>query len=278
MVPKEKYVAPTIYAYHDYRSFLKDWLNHLKIQKKVTALSISKRTGLSAGFIPRVIANQKHLSAQALQKIIPELRLNKKEAAYLELLHELAVSTSPQTRISILERLQNFPEYQELNPREIELFRYMTRWHYVAIKEMAELPDFKDEVEWIQSRLAFKVNARDITEALEFLFENKFLEKQANGKVRTVDRDIKKCATPVFAITLKDFHRQIFQLAQESMETIPRDERYIYGYSFSVEDFAEVKKTLEETVAKLKEIHKRTKNNGSVYHVEFAAFPFSKKS
>ena len=76
--------APDIYNYHDYRQFLREWLQHLKSEHKLSTRQVAKASGVSESYLSMVISGQRNLSEEQLRKLVPSLRLERSEASYLE--------------------------------------------------------------------------------------------------------------------------------------------------------------------------------------------------
>jgi hypothetical protein len=69
-------------------------------------------------------------------------------------------------------------------------------------------------------------------------------------------------------------------MASEAIDEIPKDRRYLSGYTFLVSDesYRELTDILEATKEKIRELEMRDSKKGgakSVYHVEFAAIPMT---
>lgn len=270
---------PDIYRFHDYREFLKSWLDHLRKTEKVFSLrALSAKAGLANGYLPMILAGTRHLSMKALQKMAPELGLSRPERSYLEILVQLGTSDSQAARMEALERMRKFRSYRELNPKEIEVHRYLTRWYYVAIREMALMRGFQADPRWIQSRLREKVPLKEIKEAVEFLISNGFLVVGADGSVRPPEKDI-DCLGGVYRVALAQFHKEMFGLASRSIENTPSAERSIFGHTFAVDagNFEKARAILAEALEKIRALGPGNPGPDSVYHAELAFFPLTKK-
>ncbi|MNT14207.1 hypothetical protein D3C72_1492010 [compost metagenome] len=95
---------------------------------------------------------------------------------------ELNDSDSREEKLDLVKKMQKFHKYGDENAKELEAYKYLTKWHYVALREMILLDNFKNDVDWIQSRLSFPVTAKEIAEAIEFLLQHDFIAKAGKGK------------------------------------------------------------------------------------------------
>lgn len=268
---------PDIFGFHDYREYLKAWLSHAKASRRVFSLrALSKQAQLASGYLPMVLSGARPLSPKALRKLLPCLELGKTERAYLETLVQLGTSDSQELRVDALDRMKRFRSYRELNPRELEVYQYLTRWYYVAIREMTAMPGFRADPTWIQARLRARIPVSEIQAALEFLSKNGFIEILPDGSARPPEKDL-SCLGGVYRVALSQYHREIFNLAAQSIENTPSSERLIVGHSFAIDSaqFDRAREIINEALSKIQALKKAQEPGESVYHVELALFPLT---
>ena len=276
----EQAESPEIFRYHDYQAFLKDWLAYRKASQPGFSLrTLAKRAGLAAGYLPMVLGGKRPLTAKALSKLAPFLGLNASEQSFLESLLVLGTSGFHEAHLGALERMKRFQLYQKLNPRETEVYQYLTHWYYVAIREMAALPGFQLNAAWIQERLCVSVPLSEVKAALEFLLRNDFLKTNEAGGVEPLDAKALDCTGGVYRVALSQFHREIFDLAAKAIQNFPREERNIQGHTFALSEkgYATAQAILEEAIQKVQRLGEMEKSGDSVYHMEIALFPLTKR-
>ncbi len=277
IAPAEQIRKPDIFSYHDYVLFLTDWLNYKRaVQSKFSMRSLAKQSGLASGYLPMILNRSRPLSAAALAKMLPYLGLNPNEQSFLDALLILGTSDSHEARVAALERMRRFAQFRSQNGQNSEVSQYLTHWYYVAIREMAANKEFRAEPEWIQERLRFQVPLKEIKDTLDFLFENKYLEKSADGSVKPPEKNM-DCSWGVYRVALAEFHREIMRLAAESIEKVPSEERNIMGHTFSLDsaDFKKAKAIADNAVKEIQALEKKGTRGESVYHFEVALFPLS---
>ena len=270
--------GPSIYGYHDYRGYLRDLLAHAKKKQPEYSLrSLAKQAGVSAPYLSVVLSGNKNLSGKIMEELLKILDLNDDEKSYFRLLRTIADSDDAEERHQALDQLQRFRRYRRLNPRETEIYRYLTKWYYVAIRELATLPDFKMEPKWIQERLCYPLSQNEIMKALRFLVKYHFIEPKEDGTVEVPDKRM-ECWAGVFRVALGQFYRQIYGLASQSIETIPREERHIIGDTLAIPagSFEEFKALLDESLRKISALGNAKENPDSIYHFSFLGFPIAK--
>ena len=61
---------PDLYRYHDYRAFLRDWIEYQRGTRPGFSLrSLSTESGLALGYLSMVLSVARRLTAEALQKL-----------------------------------------------------------------------------------------------------------------------------------------------------------------------------------------------------------------
>jgi len=267
---------PSIFSYHDYRDFLRDFLQYrIDSTEKFSLRRLARLSDISSGYLPMVINGKRNLTKKALIKLEPYLGLGESEISYLRQLQTLADSDSQSERLIALKKMQNFNKYVNVHDGEVRAFNFLTHWYNVVIREMVELKDFSLDVEWIKSKLINKVSKKDIRDATTFLLNNDFI-KNDNNKVSQTVNDL-NCVGSVFKVGLKEFHKSMFERASESIDLVPADQRSIVGHTLCVskDQFLEIKNILDEALEKISKINNNKENNEVVYHTALVAFPLT---
>ncbi|HUP56649.1 MAG TPA: TIGR02147 family protein [Bdellovibrionota bacterium] len=269
---------PDLFTYQDYRAFLRDWIEHLKAQRgrQLSLRQLAIEAQVSTGYLSMVLTGKQALSAKALSKLLPHLGLDDQEQAFLELLRTIAESDNHAARMEALNRIQRFRAYGENQPREAETFQYLSRWYHVAIREMAGLKGLKLEPTEIQRRLKSRVPLKEIEEGLKFLVERGFIERGPGGAVSFPEKNI-QCFEKVHQVALRQFHREMFRIAGETLDNTPIDERHVVGHTVAVskETYSKIRELMEKTIRSIADLTRADRRADSVYHVALAAFPLT---
>lgn len=271
-----KLKRPLIVDYHDYRVFLNEWFPYLEQQHATFSLrSLARDSKVGVSTLSMILSGQRGLSKGTLDKIKPFLFLQERELKYLEVLRGMSEAPTAIVRSQEVSRLQRSKDYRRRHPKEFETYNYLSRWYYVAIREMATLPGFKTKAEWIQPRLREFLPLSDIQQALDFLLKHGFLsEDQANAEPKLLS-----CMGGVFKLALGTFHRQMLNQVIESIDRTPADERHILGHTMAipVARAEEAKLILADALKKLEALGEQPGSPDAVYHVELALIPLTQK-
>lgn len=271
---------PNIFLYHDFIQFLNDWFLFLRKTKNDFNLrNFSKKSSIALGYMNMVLNRQRPLSEKAFLKIIPNLYLSADEQKFLNLLRTVGQSEDSNSRLAAVNEMMRFKKFKTTNKKENRTYEYLTKWYYVAIYEMFNLDGFKYDIGWIQTKLAKKLSLTEIEQALDFLKQNNFVKQNPNGTWSQVETSL-DCTEGIFKISLAEFHKQMLDLAHESIHSVARDERLIMGQTMAIskENFEQIKQIIQQAVKQINEVNKGAHNKENVYHVEIAAFPLLNKA
>jgi len=271
---------PNIFEYQNYREFLKDWFNYLKMEHHLSIRKFSKAAGISNGFLVMVLSGKRPLSSKAFNKILPFLHLEKYEARFLEKLRLCEVASNAESKHAAVLELKNHRNYRLKNQKEVQVLEYLGHWYHIAIRELTADLDFKDDVKWIQKKLAFHVPLKNIREALKFLEESEYLIRDKKGSLRALDKKI-HCTPKIWGHSLRSMHEQMLELALKSIDETDSSERMVLGSTVFVGDsqIQEIRSVLQEARDRISAIElgfeETTNEKGKVYHVELAGFPLT---
>jgi uncharacterized protein (TIGR02147 family) len=268
---------PDIYSYHDYRDFLRDHFEFLRLSRGVSVRALCKSAGLSHGYFSLVLKRQRSFSRKSLAKILPHIGLIQSESEYLYQLTVLADSSSTEERNRVFQSLKRLNEYKTNHPKEFETYKYLESWLNVAIRELTLTTNFKNDATWIQKHLNFPARISEIEDSIKFLIEHDLVKEKGN-KLMPTDRNL-QCVGGVFQLSLKNFHNSMLQLNQQALDRISKKEREQIGYTMALpkDQMAEVRSILEEAKNKIKALEEKNKSraNDTVYHVNLSAFPIA---
>ena len=272
---------PDIYGYHDYRLFLQDWFAYQRATARgFSVRAVARASDISESYLSMVLSGERSLSAGKLEKLLQSQGFDTSAQSYLGWLHTIVEAEDESERLDALKKIQRFSQYRALNSMEIETYEYLTNWHYVAIREMSALPDFKLEPKWIRARLKKKITLKEIRAAVEFLVCHGFIELDESGKCKRPGKTVHG-KTGVLRPALTKFHREMLTQACDSIESTPSEMRHITAHTAAIplQHISQAKQILDEARQQIVALGATDLSKSSeVYHFGFLAFPVSKTS
>lgn len=268
----------TIFEYSDYRLFLREYYEAARSKnKKFSFRFFSRLAGFkSSGSILKVMNGQTNLSVEAIDKLAVALKLNREEGEFFENLVRFNQAKTAQEREIYAKNLLKSQTYRKLKPLSIASFKYFSEWYYAAVRELVELPDFKEEPQWIAEKLMGQISAVEAKSALHELQELGILSRSAGGRLRIVDQHITSGDEVSFA-GAAGCHRQFLNLASDSIDLVPREKRDISAMTLgiSVEMAAKVKTMVQEFRKQLVETVASDQSTDMVYQLNMQFFPLT---
>jgi uncharacterized protein (TIGR02147 family) len=269
---------PSPFSFTDFREYLRAFVAAARPQG-LSLRELSRRAGLSPGFLPLVLAGKRRLFEDALEKIVPHLGLDLAEAKYLRILRQMSEANTSLEREAALKKAKKLSGFRSSQPLNFSGFEFLSHWFYPVIRELSAAPGFKLDAEWIQGRLNKKIKRRDIEQAIAFLIEQKMIEKNNLGAWVFPNRETLTMDSAVAKAALAKFHSEMLGQAIESLDSVAREERTVQGLTIgmSPDTYKKAEKILNQALADITQLARDQSDRALVYHVALAAFPVTKK-
>jgi uncharacterized protein (TIGR02147 family) len=266
----------TIYAYTDYREYIRDFCAEKK--RKNSAFSMrcaAVKCGVPSGTFTRIINGTRGIGPSLLPVFTEWLGLKHLEADYFKLLVKFQNCVSSADRESYYREIIEYRS-QMRNRIPEEKFNLFENWYNVALFELIKIfPEISDPSR-LGSLLVPPVNETRVANALEFLEKNGFIQRTDNGYAAVSEF----LSTGDFweSAAIHAFQRMMCSLGTEALVRIPKNERNISTLSISAseESFTEIGAILRETREKIRAVEQKDKNPKKVYQVNLQLFPISR--
>ncbi len=270
--------TPNPYAFIDYREYLIAWIRHLKSARGISLKQFAHGIGMTPAVLVKNLKHWRPLDAETFRRLISNLNLGSKEIAFLEILWKISDTESAAERQVAFRQLQAFSQFRMAHPREYEAWTYLSKWYYVAIRELASAPDFRIDPLWIQRKLRKRISLIEVRQALRFLQVRGFIHILPDGAVESLQKEI-SCSGGIYRLALGQFHREMLTQAEEAIERVPSTERVLTGRTINVpsEKYEAVRKILEDAISQVSAACENVTADSTVYHIEFFAIPLTQK-
>lgn len=271
---------PNVYVYHDFVKFLNDWLVFLrKTRSDFSLRNLAKQSTIALGYMNMILKRERSMSEKAFLKIVSNLHLNSDEEKYLNLLRIVDQTEDSNARLQAVSEMMKIKKYKFNNQKENRTYEYLTKWYFVAVYEMFNLDNFECDAKWIRTKLRKKLSLAEIEQAIDFLKANNFVKQNPNGTWSQSNAHL-DCTEGIFKVSLAEFHKQMLELAHESIYAAKASERFIMGQTMTISksDFEKIKQIIQNSVASINEVNSGAASKTEVYHIEIAAFPLSESN
>jgi len=213
-----------IYTYLNYRDYLKDEFQQRREGKKYFSFSHFARLADmgSHSYVRMVMKGERNLSSKTIYKFSKALKLPKKEAAYFEALVQFTQTTDESEKDLFFKRLKGLrPKsfVQELNQDSHE---YFTKRYFVTIREMVALKNFKEDYEWVASRLQPSIKPAEAEHAVQTLLRLSLLKRDESGKLLHTYTTL-ATMPELDSVEIYNYNHQILTEAKGAILSRPRD-------------------------------------------------------
>lgn len=276
-VAKESSVS--VFAYLDYRAFLRDFYAAKKSASRAFSFrAFSKRAGVSSpNYLKLVIDGKRSLSGKMSERFAAACGLDADAARYFVHLVAFNQAKTSAERAQAYDKLTGFQRYRQAHKLEIAHAAYYSDWYMPAIRELAASKQFREDPEWIADQLIPKITPLQAQHALEILSDLKLLVRDGEGKLIQADALV-STGPETRGLHIAAFHRAMTQRAIESIDLVPAPERDISSLTLCVgrSGLQLLKERLQRVRRELLELSALEADPEQVVQVNFQLFPLSR--
>ncbi len=270
-----------VYAYLDYRAFLRDYYAAKKAASRgFSYRSFSKRAGVaSPNYLKLVIEGKRSLSAKMAERFAQACGLDPDASRFFAHLVGFNQAKTSTERAQYYDKLTGFQRYRQAHKLEIAHAAYYSDWYMPAIRELAASLHFKEDPEWIADHLIPKITPLQAQRALETLSDLGLLVRDKQGRLVQADA-LLSTGPETRGLHITAFHRAMTQRAIESIDLVPAPERDISSLTLCVgrSGLRILKERLQQVRRELLELSALESEPEQVVQINFQLFPLSRVS
>lgn len=264
----------SVFCYLDYRDFLKDHYSDAKRRHSYFSFRyVSAKTGIDASFYVKVINKQKHISEKRLVPLLDFLKLSPKERDYFAILVQYNRTKNRAVEKELFSKLMTL---KNGSGELVENFSYFAKWYTIPVRELLSFYHFNGDYEALAAAVTPPITAAEAKGAIKTLRSLKMVKKDEKGFLRPSDA-IVTTGDQWQSIAISQFQKKMIDLAQEAVDTLPKEKRDISTLTVSTsqaclelirEKLAITRKEILEMVAREEEVD-------AVYQINLQVFPLT---
>lgn len=271
-------VQPDIYAFFDYRGFLKAAYEARKSGRGgFSYRKIAEQAGFSsAGFFSKILQGTSNISESMALRLAEVFQLKKHELEYFVALVRYEQASGHDEKRLHFERLLGLRR-SRVKSLEQEQFELFGQWHLVAIREALDFLIVRDDYAALGAMLWPAVGAEEVRHAIETLARLGLVKRHPDGYWERVEA-VLSTGEDWKSFAIAEFQRTMLDLARKSMDTTARPLRDYSTLTLSVsgEGFQRIREILRDTRRAILEVARQDRATDRVIQLNMQAFPLTR--
>ncbi|MBF0432765.1 MAG: TIGR02147 family protein [Fibrobacteria bacterium] len=272
-------MAPKIYQYFDYRSYLKDYYDFQKSESPFFSYRyIGRKVGMDSSYLIKVLQGELHLSNKKIEPFVKMCGLNEKEASYFETLVLFSkAKTNEESKIHF-EKLLTFKEVSS-RTLDKEQYEFFMKWYYSAIWSCFNYYQFKGDYKELAGMLNPPITMRQAKKAVKLLEDLDLISKDDNGDYQVKDLNL-TTGHKMYSIAIREYQKKMIKLAEESLDRFQKGERKISTLTMNISSqvLPEINEITDQYRQSLKKIANSYPKADGVYQLIIQLFPLTQTS
>jgi uncharacterized protein (TIGR02147 family) len=272
--------AVDIYAYDDFRLFLKDRYEAWRREDpEGSARGFARKAGFSnPGFLNDVIKARRTLSPDSSAKIIAVFGLGEREAEYFDLLVKYSRTSKEAVRQELYRKIlfrRNRSGFARLNPAQS---RYFQDYRYALVYNALMAIDFRGDYDQLSNFLFPPIPPAQLTRCIADLCEWGLVVRDDHARYRVTQRFIEP--PPTLKENVRQLNREWIVQAADALMRLPPETRHMSTMMVSVS--ASTCKAISRKIEQFREelwqmVADETEEPSCVMQLNLQYFPRSRK-
>ena len=229
-----------------------------------------------AGIIHQIIRRRRSLSHKMAVKIATKIGLAPDERKYFLALSDFASARTEQQKRGALGNILQIKSASSPDALSKSQIEYFKSWYHPVIRELAAVPGFRDDPEWVRARLRSEMSQEQAAESLALLKELGLItfDKQ---RAQFIPSDATvSTGHEVADFALMSYHEQMIAQARVAMHSVEAKQRDISAVTISIpkEAIPRVKTMIHQFQMQLLQVAEEAPAD-RVYQINVQFFPWT---
>ena len=268
-----------ILEYTSYRQYIADYYADKKAKSAFTWPEFASAAGFSAPvYLKYVSEGRFNLSEAAVDRVAAAMHLAGGDLEFFREMVRFDHAKTDKAKKESFQKLVSMAESRKVKVVEADAYRYFDSWKNPVLRELAPaMPGAKPLA--LAKACRPKISAAEVSDSLNFLVKANMLQKDENGNYAQTDRSITAGPMEVTPAVIRGLHRQMGELALETIEGVPQNERHFSGVTLGITQGAydEIVREIDAFRKRIIEIATRDSETDEVYRLNVQFFPMTNK-
>lgn len=224
-----------IYDFLSYREWLEYWYTEKKKENSKWSYRMIARLcqQKSPSFLKDIIQGRRNLTAEHIQKLSKFMDIDQMGVGYLSDLVTFEDSKNRELRQDAFTRINALRRVHGAKRIEGDSYAYLSTWYCPVIRELSFRTDFEPSADWISKNILPKITKEQAATGLSLLENLGMITIHSDGSFSVQEGTL---VTPyqVQGLAVHNYHHQMLQLAQESLDRFTEEERHVMGLTVCV--------------------------------------------
>jgi len=267
-----------IFTYTNYREYLKDYFSERKKHDpKFSHRWLAQKLELAtSNFIMLVMQGKRNLNHTLCLKLSEVFKHSNKEAEYFEQMVNFMQAKTNKEKDIYFSRMAGLRKNLKIDTIEQWQYEYYTNWYNPVIRELVAGPDFNGNTNLLARSLQPPVTPTQAKRSIKLLLNLGLIKKNGNKFIRSAE--FIATGPEIQSLSVVNFHKTMGELAVESLDRIPKNERNITSSTIytSGKIFNLIRDKIENFRKEILELVAANADEERVYQINFQLFPVSK--
>ncbi|MCQ2101893.1 MAG: TIGR02147 family protein [Fibrobacter sp.] len=267
-----------IIEYQDYRRYMQDFYEERKKKSAFTWREFSKIAGFSSpSYLKLVCDGKSSLSRVGLPRVANALGLTGFEYDYFELLVEFGNVKDDEKKKAIFAEMNRIAKEHKVRIMDADTFAYYESSVNSIVRELAPLMPGALPNE-IAKKIKHDYSAQQVRDALSLLTKLGLLQESGENAYQQTDKALTSSSEAI-PLAVRSMHREMADLAKESLDKVDASERNISGVTMGVdaETLARITEEVDICRRRIIALANECKSIDRVYRLNLQLFPLTER-
>lgn len=268
-----------VFEYTGYRQYIADFYAERKVKSAFTWREFARMAGFSSSVHLKYVSEGRfNLGEEAVERVAKAMGLGGNRLEYFRAMVEFDHAVTDNIKKEIFDRMLSIAKQSNAKVIEGDAFRYFDSWKNPVLRELAPaMPGAKPLA--LAKACRPKVTAAEVSESLNFLVKANLLLKDANGNYVQTDKFVTTGPMEAAPVAIRGLHRQMGEIALDTIEGVPQNERHFSGVTLGItrNAYDKIVAELDACRRKIIEIATAEDETDEVYRLNLQFFPMTNK-
>ncbi|WP_290745243.1 TIGR02147 family protein [Fibrobacter sp. UBA4309] len=269
-----------VFEYTGYRQYIADFYAERKVKSAFTWREFARMAGFASSVHLKYVSEGRfNLGEESVERVAKAMGLRGNRLEYFRAMVEFDHAATDNIKKEIFDRMLSIAKRSDAKVVEADAYRYFDSWKNPVLRELApSMPGAKPLA--LAKACRPKITAAEVSDSLNFLVKANMLQKDENGNYVQTNRSITAGPMKVTPAVIRGLHHQMGELALDTIEGVPQNERHFSGVTLGITQGAydEIVAEIDAFRKRIVEIATRETETDEVYRLNIQFFPMTNKS